>query len=87
VASGKRVILTRHARLRIAERELKPKWVEDAARAPDWTEPEPKDASIERRFRRIDAFGGRILRVACVETEAAIRVISVLFDRNARRKP
>jgi hypothetical protein len=87
VPASKRVILTRHARLRIAERQLNPKWVEDAARDPDWTEPEPKDTSIERRFRRIDAFGGRFLRVACVETESTIRVISVLFDRNARRKP
>jgi uncharacterized DUF497 family protein len=61
-------------------------WIELTARAPDWTEADPRDAAVERRFRTIGEFGGRILRVACVETAATIRVISVMFDRNARRK-
>ena len=43
--------------------------------------------TVERRFRAIPESGGRILRVACVETNSSIRVISVMFDRNARRKP
>jgi hypothetical protein len=30
--------------------------------------------------------GSRILRAACVETEMSIRVISVMFDRNASIK-
>jgi len=69
------------------ERKLSRDWVEETVYAPDWTEADPKKVTIERRYRRIAAFGGRILRVACVETETSIRVISVLFDRNARRKP
>jgi uncharacterized DUF497 family protein len=62
-------------------------WVESTVRKPDWIEPDPVDRLIERRFRAIPEFGGRILRVACVETNSGIRVISVMFDRNARRKP
>jgi uncharacterized DUF497 family protein len=82
----KTLVLTAHARLRLRGRQVKIEWVEETARAPDWTEPDPKDPNVERRFRTIGQFGGRILRVACVETESTIRVISVMFDRNARRK-
>ena len=84
---GKRLTLTAHARVRLQERHLPLNWVEDTVRNPDWTEPDPRGANVERRFRAISERGGRILRVACVETETAIRVISVMFDRNARRKP
>ena len=83
---AKRLIFTAHARLRLRERHLAIHWVEDTAREPEWTEPDPRDPVVERRFRTIAEFGGRILRVACVETNTSIRVISVLFDRNARRK-
>jgi uncharacterized DUF497 family protein len=83
----KAVVLTAHARARIRSRQLQIQWVEDTARAPDWTEPDPNDPTVERRFRVIGQFGGRTLRVACVETPAAIRIISAMFDRTARRKP
>ncbi|TMJ03730.1 MAG: DUF4258 domain-containing protein [Alphaproteobacteria bacterium] len=62
-------------------------WIDGAARNPDWSAADPKDARLERRVRRIDDFGGRVLRVVCDETDETIRVISVMFDRNARRKP
>ncbi|MCF8476359.1 MAG: DUF4258 domain-containing protein [Pseudolabrys sp.] len=77
--------MTAHARLRLQERSLSISWIEATARNPDWTEPDPRDASIERRFRAINERSGRILRVVCIETETAIRVITATFDRNARR--
>jgi uncharacterized DUF497 family protein len=83
----KAVVFTSHARARMLSRELHIEWVEEAAREPDWTEPDPGDPSVERRFRIVGNRGGGILRVACVETSTAIRVISAMFDRNARRKP
>ena len=64
----KPIILTAHARIRLRERDIDPKWVEDTAVKPDWTEPEPRDPAIERSFRAIPQFGGRVLRVACAET-------------------
>ncbi|MET0220805.1 MAG: DUF4258 domain-containing protein [Tardiphaga sp.] len=82
---SKTIILTAHARLRMAERKLPLAWIERTARHPDWVEPEPLAPSVERRFRAIVEFGGRILRVACVETDSEIRIITVTFDRNARR--
>ncbi len=83
----KLVILTAHARARMQSRHLQLQWIEDTALAPDWTEPDPVDPTVERRFRVIGQFGEHTLRVACVETSAAIRIISAMFDRNARRKP
>ena len=83
----KKLVLTEHARVRMRERKLRVEWVEATVRRPDWIEPEPNDPDVERRFRAIEAFGRRVLRVACLETETDIRVISVMFDRNARRKP
>jgi Domain of unknown function (DUF4258) len=77
---------TDHAEVRIARRGLQRDWIETAAMEPDWREPEPGDPEVERRFRRIDEAGGRILRVACAETETEIRVIIAMFDRNAKAR-
>ena len=81
---AKKIVLTRHAEQKLEERGLKREWVERTARNPYWIEPEPRDKSAERRFAPIHEFGGRVLRVVCVETGDAIRVITVLFDRDAR---
>jgi uncharacterized DUF497 family protein len=81
----KSVVLTEHARTRLQERQIDPKWIDETVLEPDWVE--NGNRGVERRFRAVSEFGGRVLRVACVETESTIRVISVMFDRNARRKP
>ena len=86
MSGTKKLELTAHARLRSQERGLPLRWIEATVCNPDWTEADPRDASIQRRFRAIGEKNGRILRVACVETETTIRVITVTFDRNARRK-
>ena len=78
---------TDHAEARMARRGLQRTWVEAAAHEPEWREPEPDDPTVERRFGRIEEAGGHILRVACVETDAEIRVITAMFDRNAKATP
>ena len=83
----KPIALSAHAERRIRERDLSMSWVEAAVRAPLWVETDSKDAMVQRRFRPISQFGGRILRVACIETIGEIRIISAMFDRHARRKP
>ena len=81
----KPVRLTRHALIdRIQFYGLEIAWVERIARDPEWTEPDPQQG-VERRFGHVAEFGGRVLRVACVEEEDHIRVLSVHPDRNARR--
>ncbi len=44
------------------------------------------DATMERRFRRIPEFGGRVLRVAVNTTVEPNRVASVFFDRKMKGK-
>ena len=84
---AKRLVWTTHARIRLQQRRFDPIWIEDAARNPDWTESEPHDGTLQRRFRSIPEAEGRILRVVCAETDTTIRIVSAMFDRNARRKP
>ena len=82
----KKLVFTHHAEEKLLRQGLRREWIESTARHPLWSEPDPFDAEVERRFGPIEAFGSRILRVAVVETEAHIRVISAFFDRGARRK-
>ncbi|WP_454633377.1 DUF4258 domain-containing protein [Bradyrhizobium cenepequi] len=83
----KPLTLTAHARIRLQERHIDPKWIEEAVANPDWTQADPRDPTVKRRFKILPQFGGRVLRVACVETISSIRIISAMFDRNARRTP
>lgn len=82
----KEIEFTRHATEKMAERAILKSWVERAVRAPAWIEPEIRYPDAERRFLAITEFGDRVLRVVCVETQSAIRVITATFDRGARRR-
>ncbi|BDA86388.1 hypothetical protein Sa4125_39300 [Aureimonas sp. SA4125] len=81
----KPIRFTLHAQAKLSERRILSEWAEAVARHPEWVEPETRDPEAERRFGSISAFGGRILRVVCVETETTIRIITATFDRGARR--
>jgi hypothetical protein len=82
----KPIRLTPHAEHRLAERGFERGWIERALREPLWTELEPDEPDVERRFALVPERGDRMLRVACSETDDEIRVISVMFDRNAKRR-
>ncbi len=75
----------KHAQDVIVERELDRSWIETTVREPDWSSLDPKRVGVERKFRIIAESGNRVLRVACVETEQEIRILTVFFDRDARR--
>lgn len=82
----KPITFGQHAPLRIAERHIRLDWVEKTVREPSWSESEPDDSTVERRFRAIPEHGDRVLRVAIRETKVAIHVISLHFDRRATRR-
>lgn len=82
---SKPIRFTRHAEDVIVERELDWSWIERAVRNPEWSGRDPRRIGVERRFRTIPEFGNRVLRVACIETEREIRVLTVFFDRDARK--
>lgn len=81
----KKLFLTQHAQDAVDERKIDPAWIERAARAPDWMSPDPRRDGVERRFRAIPEYGSRVLRVVCYETALEIRILTVFFDRDARR--
>jgi len=81
----KPLVFTTHARKVMAERELDEEWVRRTVYQPEWREPDSADPDVERRFRSVPERENRILRVACVESEADIRVVSTFLDRGARR--
>jgi hypothetical protein len=85
MADSKPLQFTTHAQDAILERKLDMAWIERTARRPEWARPDPQWRDVERRFRAIPEFGGRVLRVACRETDNAIWIVTVFFDRNARK--
>jgi hypothetical protein len=78
--------LTKHAQKALDEREIPMEWLERTLSEPELVLPDPDDATVERRFRRIPEFGGRVLRVAVNTTVEPNRVVSVFFDRKMKGK-
>ena len=78
--------LTKHAQKGSEEREIPIEWVERTWSTPELVLLDPEDARVERRFRRIPEYGGRVLRVAVNTAVAPNRVVSVFFDRKMKDK-
>lgn len=78
--------LTKHAEKVLAEREIAAEWMKRTLSSPELGLLDPDDATVERRFRRIPEFGGRVLRVAVNTTVEPNRIVSVFFDRKMKGK-
>ena len=78
--------LTKHAQKALDEREIPAEWMERTLSAPELVLPDPEDATVERRFRRIPEFGNRVLRVVVNTAVEPQRVVSVFFDRQMKGK-
>jgi hypothetical protein len=81
----KPIVLSTHAERVMIERELQREWIDAAIQNPEWTEPDPSDPALERRFLPISDREGRILRVVCAENDDMILVVTAFLDRDARR--
>ncbi|RYD30041.1 MAG: DUF4258 domain-containing protein [Sphingomonadales bacterium] len=75
---------SQHALDAIEERKMDIDWILRTIEAPDWTAEDLKPGRT-RYFRGIPEFGNRILRVVCFEDRHERRIITIFFDRNARR--
>ena len=73
--------LTEHARDALEKRRIRLEWMEQALSAPEWTEEDVTDEQLEHRLVRIEAFGGRVLRVIVNTHTRPPRVVTVYFDR------
>ena len=79
------LILTKHAAQNIARDRLDLAWIEATVTRPQHTDRDPNDATLARAWRRIPERGGRALRVVFRSAGADIVVVTVFFDRGARR--
>ena len=77
--------LTKHARESMATREIALDWITNAVISPDRVEPDPRHPERYRSYKAIASFGGRVLRVAHRREVEDIMIITVHFDRGARR--
>lgn len=78
--------LTKHAQKTLEERGIQIEWMERALSVPERVAPDPCDVTVERYYRRIPEFGGRVLRVVVNTAVDPNRVVSVFFDRTMKGK-
>jgi Domain of unknown function (DUF4258) len=76
---------TKHAQEALDKRRIFEEWVERALQAPDSAGPDPRYPERTRSSKGIAEFGGRVLRVVHRSEGDDIVVITVHFDRGARR--
>jgi hypothetical protein len=79
------LILTKHAGEKVALDNIDVAWIEATIARPQYTDRDPRDATLTRAWRRIPELGGRPLRVVYYPAGADIVVVTALFDRGARR--
>lgn len=78
--------LTKHAQKALDEREIRLEWMDRTLSAPELVLNDPDSAVVERHYRRIPEFGGRVLRVVVDTSVEPNRVVSVFFDRAMKGK-
>jgi hypothetical protein len=78
--------LTKAREKALAEREISMAWVERTLASLELRRPDPEDATVERRYRKIPEFGGRVFRVAVNTAVEPNREVSVFFDRRMKGK-
>lgn len=89
MAGGRRDLkfeISKHAQKVLEEREIPIEWMELTLSEPELVLPDPIDSAVERRYRQIPEFGGRVLRVAVNTAVEPNRVVSVFFDRQMKGK-
>jgi hypothetical protein len=77
--------LTKHAQEAISVRSIAFAWIEEAVSSPDFVEADPRHPERTRSYKAIAELDGRVLRVAHRPEGDDIVIITVHFDRGARR--
>jgi hypothetical protein len=80
------ITFSKHASDMIGERQIERAWVEETISSPEILEPDPSRPGVKRAFRRIPERGDRYLRIAYIEVEHTIKVITLFLDRGKRRR-
>ncbi len=72
--------LTKHAKLRVAQRHIRATWIEQTLARPKRTEPDRDDPELRLAYRPIAAAGNRVLCVVYNFTASPWRVVTVFFE-------
>jgi hypothetical protein len=79
------ICLTKHAQEAVGIRSIAFTWIEEAVSSPDFVEADPHHPERTRSYKAIAEYGGRVLRVVHRPEGDDIVIITVHFDRGARR--
>jgi hypothetical protein len=80
------LILTRHARDRMARDGIKEPWIEAIIQQPEYSMPDPDNPAVTLAWRRIPELGGRAVRVVFYVAGSDFVVVTTFLDRGARRR-
>jgi len=69
----------------ISMRDITIDWIEAVVSTPDWMEPDPRHPDRTRSYKAIAEYVARTLRVVHRPEGDNIVIITVHFDRGARR--
>lgn len=81
-----RYALSLHAIVTIRERGLEHAWVELCLTHPDRTERDRVDPALIHALKRIDAAGGRVLRVVYNPGVQPVLIVTAFLDRSMKGK-
>jgi len=79
-------ILTKHAEVSAAEREIQMEWICRALENPDRREADRREDGVELFYAKIAAYGNRVLKVVVNVQVDPWRVMSVYFDRSMKER-
>jgi hypothetical protein len=77
--------LTKHAQEAISIPGIAFAWIKEAVSSPDFVEADPQHPERTRSYKAIAQIGSRVLRVVHRPAGDDIVIITVHFDRGARR--
>jgi hypothetical protein len=82
--SPPRYELSAHAALTLNARGIELAWVQECLEGPERTELDRMDPALRHALRRIEGFGGRVLRVVYNPGAIPVLVVTAFFDRSVK---
>jgi hypothetical protein len=76
--------LSQHAKDVIAERDIRPSWLEQVLESPELVEPDRDDPDLTHHVGRIKEHGNRALRVVFNTRVSPVRIVTVYFDQGVK---
>ena len=79
-------VLSKHAEISAAEREIPVEWIRQTLEDPDRRDADRREVGVELFYAKIAANGNRVLKVLVNVQVDPWRVMSVYFDRSMKER-